>query len=104
MTRTLLNDGKSNKDPSQNIEQPLTANIPNSGPTVIKGSTLANVANENSNEESLNSDTEMECISNFDEDISGKKELSLRSWKHILRSSRSQTSLANLSSYLLRQF
>ena len=38
-----------------------------------QGSILANVANENSNEESLKSDTEMECISNFDEDILGKK-------------------------------
>nr|POE63887.1 hypothetical protein CFP56_24718 [Quercus suber] len=72
-SRTLLNDGKSDKDPSQNMEQPLTANIPNGGPTVIKGSTLANVANENSNEESLKADEEMECISNFDEDIPGKK-------------------------------
>lgn len=53
-TRTLLNDGTSDKDPSQNVEQPLTANIPNGVPTVIKGSTLANAANENSNEESLN--------------------------------------------------
>ena len=50
-TRTLLNDGKLDKDPFQNIEQPLATNIPNSDPTVIKGSTLANVANENSNEE-----------------------------------------------------
>ena len=72
-TRTLLNDGKSDKDASQNMEQLLTANTPNGGPTVSKGSTLANVANENSNEESLKSDTEMECISNFDEDILGKK-------------------------------
>ena len=98
-TRTLLNDGKSDKDPSQNMEQSLTTNIPNGGPTVIKGSTLANVANENSNEESLKSDTEMECISNFDEDILGKKELSLRSWKCILRSSNSQISLENLSKF-----
>ena len=45
-TRTLLNDGKSDKDPFQNIKQPLTANIPNDGPTVIKGSMLANVAND----------------------------------------------------------
>lgn len=52
-TRTLLNDGKSAKDPSQNMEQLLTTNTPNGGPTVSKGSTLANVANENSNEESL---------------------------------------------------
>ena len=47
------------------------------------GSTLANVANENSNEERLKSDTKMVCISNFDEDIPGKKELSLRSWKRV---------------------
>ena len=62
-----------------------------------QGSILAYVANENSNEESLKSDTEMQCISNFDEDIPGKKEFSLRSWKRILRSSKSQTSLENLS-------
>ena len=66
-------------------------------PSNQQGSTLANVANENSNEESLKLDMEMECISNFDEDILGKKELSLRSWKRILRSSKSQTSLENLS-------
>ena len=72
----------------------MTDNTPNGGPTVSKGSTLANVANENSNEGRLMSDTEMECSFNFDEDIPGKKELSLRSWKRILRSSKSQTSFA----------
>ena len=65
----------------------------------MMGSTLANVANENSNEERLKSDTEMECISNFDEDIPSKKEFSLRSWKRILRSSKSQTSFENLSQF-----
>lgn len=44
----------------------------------------------------------MECISNFDEDIPGKKELSLRSWKPILRSSKSQTSFEELSNFNLR--
>ena len=87
------------KSKSPRNQQLLTANTSNGGPIVSKGSTLANVANENSNEESLKSDTEMECISNFDEDIPGKKELSLslRSWKRILRSSKSQTSFENLS-------
>ena len=89
------------KSKSPRNQQLLTANTSNGGPIVSKGSTLANVANENSNEESLKSDTEMECISNFDEDIPGKKELSLslRSWKRILRSSKSQTSFENLSKF-----
>ena len=51
----------------------MTDNTPNGGPTVSKGSTLANVANENSNEGRLMSDTEMERTFNFDEDIPGKK-------------------------------
>lgn len=96
-TRTVLSDGKSEKVPTLNNKQKLTGNMANSVTTAIKGKMLADVDNQNSIEKNSNSDTKMECNSNFVEDSSSKKDSYLRSWKRILWNSNTQTSLENLS-------
>nr|POE71601.1 hypothetical protein CFP56_38648 [Quercus suber] len=94
--RTVLSDGKPEKVPTLN-KQKLIGNMANSVTTAIKGKTLADVDNQNSIEKNSNSDTKMECNSNFAEDSSSKKDSYLRSWKRILWNSNTQTSLENLS-------
>ena len=67
----------------------------NSGTTDIKGKTLTDMDNNNSNEDNSNKDIEMENVSNYTEELPGQKETSLRSWKRILRSPNFQIFVEN---------
>ena len=68
----------------------------NSGTTDIKGKTLTDMDNNNSNEDNSNKDIEMENVSNYTEELPGQKETSLRSWKRILQSPNFQIFVENL--------
>jgi len=67
----------------------------NSGTTDIKGKTLTDMDNNNSNEDNSNKDIEMENVSNYTEELPGQKETSLRSWKRILQSPNFQIFVEN---------